>query len=620
MTEKNHHKHSEHKETHHVHERSHGYHYEHKKHVDTAVSGSNANVVVAPKVKIILNGKEVQCDSSRYLIDIAKEENIEIPRLCLHDRLERTANCRLCIVEIELNGKKRIMTSCSTKPTEGMIVNTHTPKVLEHRRINLELLLANHDLNCPTCPKNLKCDLQKYSSDMIITETRFNGARRITPVDNSSCSIRRDDNKCILCGRCIKMCNDIQTVNAIQQNFRGFNTIVTPPLGHTMKESACVNCGQCVIACPTGALTEKSDIQHVIDALNTPGKILIAQTAPSIRATLGECFGMTPGHNVTGKMVTALRMIGFHKVFDTNLGADITIVEEATEFIKRLQSGKIDDLPMITTCCPAWIKFGEQFYFDELNHMSTCRSPQAIMASLIKTYYANMIQKDSKDIVLVDIMPCTAKKFEISRPEFKDEADYVLTTVELAKLIKEMNIDFLNIENSDFDDPLGESTGAATIFGHTGGVMEAALRTVADFLGHKDFKNVEYESIRGMETLKEATVEIAGHTVNIAVAHTLGEARKIMDDIKAGKSKYHFIEIMACYGGCIGGGGQPSPCDSETLKKRVGALIKEDEHKEFRKSHKNPAVIKLYKEYLGEFGSERAHRLLHTSYYPQEYK
>jgi len=610
------HNHEGHKEEHHAHERTHGYHYEHIKH-----AGVNPlNAVESHPVKIILNGKEVQCSSDEYLIDIAKEQNIEIPRLCLHDRLERTANCRLCIVEIELNGKKRIMTSCSTKAAEGMIVSTHTPKVLEYRRINLELLLANHDLNCPVCPKNLNCDLQKYSSDMIITETRFNGARKKVPVDESSCSIRRDNNRCILCNRCIKMCNDVQTVNAIQQNFRGFNTLVTPPLGHNMKESACVNCGQCVIACPTGALTEKSDIQHVIDALNTPGKILIAQTAPSIRATLGECFGMNPGHNVTGRMVTALRMIGFNKVFDTNLGADITIVEEATEFIKRLKSGKSGNLPMITTCCPAWIKFGEQFYFSELNHMSTCRSPQAIMASLIKTYYAKMIQKDPKDIVLVDIMPCTAKKFEIGRPEFKGEADFVLTTVELAKLIKEMNIDFVNIENSDFDDPLGESSGAGAIFGHTGGVMEAALRTVADWMGHKDFKNIEYEKIRGMETLKEATIEISGHKINIAVVHTLGEARKLLEEIKKGKSKYHFIEIMACYGGCIGGGGQPRPCDAETLKKRVGALIKEDEKMEVRKSHKNPAVIKLYKEYLGEFGSEQAHKLLHTSYYPQEYK
>lgn len=568
-------------------------------------------------MKIEINGKEVTCNEEDYLIDIAKKENISIPYLCNHDRLEHTANCRLCIVEVELNGKKRIMTSCSTKPIEGMKIFTHTPKIFEYRRINLELLLANHDLNCPTCPANLNCKLQKYSGELLVKESRFNGARKQLPIDESSPSIRRDNNRCILCGRCIKMCGDVQTVHAIQQHHRGFNTVVEHAFNHNMAESSCVNCGQCVIACPTGALTEKSDIQYVIDALNSEGKLLIAQTAPSIRATLGECFGIPSGKNVTGKMVAALRRIGFHKVFDTDLGADITIIEEATEFIKRLNSKK--DLPMITTCCPAWIKFGEQFFYDELNHMSSCKSPQAILASLIKTYYADKIGVNSKDIILVDIMPCTAKKFEILRPEFVGDADYVLTTVELAKLIKQMNINFTELEDEDFDDPLGQSTGAGAIFGHTGGVMEAALRTVADFLGHKDFRNIEYKKIRGMETMKEATVEIAGHKINICVVHTLGEARKIMEQIKRGESPYHFVEIMACYGGCIGGGGQPK-YDEEILKKRVQALIKEDERKEIRKSHKNPTALKIYEDYLGEFGSEKAHKLLHTKYVRRNYK
>lgn len=569
------------------------------------------------KVKIELNGKEMHCDDEEYIIDIAKKEKIYIPHLCNHNRLEHTANCRLCIVEVDIGGKRRIMTSCSVKPQEGMKVFTHTPKIFEYRRINLELLLANHDLNCPICPANLNCKLQRYSGELMVKESRFNGSRRITPVDESSPSIRRDNNRCILCARCVKMCGDVQTVHAIQQHKRGFNTVVEHAFDHTMAESSCVNCGQCVIACPTGALTEKSDIQNVINALNTEGKLLIAQTAPSIRATLGECFGMPAGKNVTGKMVAALRKIGFHKVFDTDLGADITIIEEATEFIKRLKSKK--DLPMITTCCPAWIKFGEQFFFEELNHMSTCRSPQAILASLIKTYYAKKIGIDPKNIILVDVMPCTAKKFEILRPEFTGEADYVLTTVELAKLIKQMNIDFTSLEEEDFDHPLGESTGAGAIFGHTGGVMEAALRTVADFMGHKDFRSIEYTKIRGMETMKEATVEIAGHSVKICVVHTLGEARKIMEEIKRGESPYQFIEIMACYGGCIGGGGQPK-YDDEILKKRVEALIHEDEGKEIRKSHKNPTALKIYEEYLGEFGSEKAHELLHTTYSKKGYK
>lgn len=566
------------------------------------------------KIKITINGREIEAKHDEMIIDAAKRNGIEIPHFCKHDRLVRIGACRLCVVEVQ--GTQKLVASCCTPVKPGMVISTHSKRVLEARRINLELLLANHDLNCVTCVKNLNCKLQRYSEELMIKDIRFEGEKRIEAVDNSSVSIRRDNNKCILCEQCVRMCNDVQTVFAIGLQNRGFKTKVSPPFDMNMKESNCVNCGQCVIACPTGALTEKSDIQNVIDALSS-NKYLIAQTAPSIRATLGECFGMEPGTPVTGKMVTALREIGFKKVFDTDLGADICIIEEATEFLKRFKEKR--DLPMITTCCPAWIKFGEQFFYEELHHMSSCRSPQAILASLIKTYYAEKIKVNPKDIILVDIMPCTAKKFEVSRDEFKGEADYVLTTVELGKLLKQMNVDFENLPDSDFDNPLGESTGAGAIFGHTGGVMEAALRTAADWLSGKELPSIDYKNIRGMQTIKEAEIALDGQTIKICVVHTLGEARRLMEQIKQGKSPYHFIEIMACYGGCIGGGGQPAPCRMPILKKRTEALVKEDESKQIRKSHLNPSAVKLYKEYLGEFGSEQAHKLLHTHYYKKDF-
>ncbi len=566
-------------------------------------------------IKLKINDKEVKAKKGEFIIDIAERNGIDIPHFCYNERLERIGACRLCIVEIK--GMEKLQASCSTSAKERMEINTHSPRVLEARRMNMQLLLANHSLNCTICKENLLCKLQRYASDLMIEESIFETTQREDIIDNSNVSIRRDNNKCILCEQCVRVCNDIQTVYAIGLVNRGANTRVTPNFDHTMKESSCINCGQCVVACPSGALTEKSSIPNVINALNSK-KYLIVQTAPSIRATLGELFGMPPGTPVTGKMVTALKQIGFDKVFDTDLGADITIVEEANEFVKRVKGNGV--LPMITTCCPAWIKFGEQFYYEELNkNMSTCRSPQAIIASLVKTYYAKKIKKDPKDIILVDIMPCTAKKYEILRPEFEGEADFVLTTVELAKLLKQLNVDFVNLPESDFDAPLGVSTGAGDIFGHTGGVMEAALRTAADWLAKKDLKKIDYTKIRSMEEIKEAEIEIAGKKLKICVVHTMGAARKLLEQIKKGKSPYHFIEIMACYGGCIGGGGQPPPHNKETLAKRVKALIHVDEEKKIRKSHKNPAVIKLYKEYLGKPGSERAHKLLHTKYSKKTY-
>ncbi len=566
-------------------------------------------------IKLKINRKEVEAKDGEFIIDAAKRNGIDIPHFCYNERLERIGACRICVVEVK--GMDKLQASCCTQVRGGMEISTHSPRVLEARRMNMQLLLANHDLYCTICKENLMCKLQRYASELMIEDTPFESLHREDEVDNSSVSIRRDNNKCILCEQCVRVCNNVQTVYAIGMVNRGVKTRITPNFGHNMKESSCINCGQCVVACPTGALTEKSDIQGVINALNSD-KYLIVQTAPSIRATLGELFDIPAGTPVTGKMVTALRQIGFDKVFDTNIGADICIVEEANEFVGRVKNNGV--LPMITTCCPAWIKFGEQFYYEELNkNMSTCRSPQAIVASLIKTYYAKNIKKDPKDIVLVDIMPCTAKKYEVLRPEFKGETDFVLTTVELGKLLKQLNVDFVHLPDSEFDNPLGMSTGAADIFGHTGGVMEAALRTAADMLSGEDLKAIDYTKIRGMDEIKETEVEIAGKKIKICVVHTTGAARKLLEQIKKGKSPYHFIEIMACYGGCIGGGGQPPPNSKGVLKKRTQALINVDEAKKIRKSHKNPAVIKLYKEYLGKPGSERAHKLLHTKYSKKTY-
>jgi iron-only hydrogenase group A len=567
-------------------------------------------------VKITINDMEVEAQPSQKILEVAQKNGFRIPTFCFHERLRAIGSCRMCVVEVE--GAKNLQTACSTEIKEGMKIWTHTQRVIEARRVILELLLANHDLNCPTCRKNLNCVLQEYSQEFMIEKIRYEGAKRNYPKDESTVSLVRDPGKCILCERCIRVCKDVQTVYAIDHFNRGFFTGICSPFRHPLAESACINCGQCVVNCPTGALVEKSELGPVIESLrNKKGKLLVVQVAPSIRATLGECFGLPAGSFVTGKMVTALKRIGFDKVFDTDLCADMTIVEEATEFVKRFKNKS--DLPLITTCCPAWIKFGEEFYFDELHHMSTCMSPQAMMARLIRTYFAQKAGINPQDIVLIDIMPCTAKKYEIQRPEFKGDVDHVLTTVELGRLLKEFGVDFESLPDSAFDNPLGQASGAGVIFGRTGGVMEAALRTAADFLTGKDLAEIEYTKCRGMDYLKEAIIELAGKKIKIAVVHSIGAARKIMEQIKAKNCPYDFIEIMACYGGCVGGGGQPPLSSEKILQLRARALNCNDAALPFRKSHKNPTVQQIYKEFIGEFGSEQAHKLLHTKYYKKNY-
>lgn len=567
-------------------------------------------MVKEKKILVTLNGTDINAKEGETILDLCKNNNIDIPTLCHYERLSAIGACRLCVVEVE--GARNLLTACTTKITPNMKIKTHSPKILDARRTNLKLLLANHDLNCTTCKKNLDCKLQQYSKEFMIEENEYElSYKKNEQVDNSSVSIRRDNNKCILCERCVRVCNEIQTVYAIGLQNRGYKTHITPPANQDMNTSNCVNCGQCVIACPVGALTEKTDLEPVIEALNS-NKILIAQTAPSIRATLGEEFDIPKGTPVTGKMVSALKQIGFSKVFDTNLAADITIIEEATEFIKRFQ--KNENLPMITTCCPAWIKFAETFYFDQIKHLSSCKSPQAIMGSLVKTYFAKKMKINPKDIILVDIMPCTAKKYEIQRKQLAGDTDFVLTTVELAKLIKQFNINFNTLKDSEFDNPLGESTGAGAIFGRSGGVMEAALRTSADWLTNKNLKNIEYKQTQGNKTLKEATIKLNNQEIKIACVQTLGQARKIMEDIKENKSPYHFIEIMACLGGCIGGGGQPYQSSLTDIELRKKAIAKEDKNKKIRKSHQNKTVQKIYKEFFGNYGGKKAHELLHTTY------
>lgn len=573
-------------------------------------------------VKVTIDGISEEVPKDYTVLEAAHALNIHIPTLCYLKDINKIGACRVCLVEIE--GAKGLQASCVYPVSDGMVVRTNTAKVRKARKYNVELILSAHDRNCLTCVRNKNCELQTLAEELNINEIHFDGDNIHYPIDDLSPSIVRDPNKCVLCRRCIAVCNE-QTVYAIGINERGFRSVVSPVFGRSLNESPCINCGQCIISCPTGALKEKSSIEKVWAAINDPNMHVVVQTAPAVRAALGEEFGMPIGTLVTGKMAASLRRLGFDKVFDTDFGADLTIMEEGNELLSRLENN--GPLPLITSCSPGWVKFCEEYYPEFIENLSTCKSPHMMMGALLKTYYAQKSGIDPEKIFVVSVMPCTAKKYEIERPEMSiyglKTVDAVLTTRELARMIKEANINFNSLPDEDFDDPLGESTGAGVIFGVTGGVMEAALRTVADIVEGKDLEQIDYQEVRGLEGVRESTVSIDGKDIKIAIANGTGNARKLLDKIKAGQSFYHFIEIMGCPGGCINGGGQPivasrQKMDLDIKKLRAGALYQEDRQKTIRKSHKNPQIIKIYEEFLKEPLSERSHHLLHTEYERKE--
>ncbi|MHB8992100.1 MAG: NADH-dependent [FeFe] hydrogenase, group A6, partial [Chloroflexota bacterium] len=520
----------------------------------------------------------------------------------------------------EVKGARSLQAACAFPVADGLEVTTNSPRIREARRVNLELLLSNHPFECPTCARNRNCELRALASEYNISQIRFQGERKEYPIDDSSFSIVRDPNKCILCRRCVDVCNSLQAVGAIGPVNRGFDTVVAPAFDADLNSVACAMCGQCINRCPVGALYEKNAIDDVWAALADPNKHVVVQTAPAVRVALGEEFDMPAGTIVTGKMAAALRRLGFDAVFDTNFSADLTIMEEGYELIERITHGGV--LPQLSSCSPGWIKYVEHFYPDLLPNLSSCKSPQQMLGAIAKSYYAERSSIDPARIVSVSIMPCTAKKFEAERPEMHDsgfkDVDFVLTTREFARMIKEAGIDFASLPEEPFDSPLGAGTGAAVIFAATGGVMEAALRTAYEVLTNRELKSVDFEAVRGMEGIKEASVDVDGLAVKVAVAHGLSNAQALMDRVRAGEADYHFIEIMCCPGGCLGGGGQPIPTSPEIRKKRAEAIYQADRNLPWRKSHENPDVQQIYREFLGRPLSERSHHLLHTHYTPRE--
>lgn len=580
-------------------------------------------------VKITINEQVVDANPDETIMDVAFRIGLDIPNFCYDEKISRSGSCRMCVVEVE--GARTLIPSCSTKVKDGMKIKTHSQRVINSRKMTLQLLMANHP-SCLECNRNLSCNLQKYCEELMMNEQKFK-PNRDTKRD-SNVILTRDNKLCILCGKCVKYCDEVQSVHAIDFIRRGADTYIGCALDMPVDKSSCVGCGQCVLHCPTGALNETYEVEPVIKALNQSDKDhkkhVVVQVAPSVRVTVGELFGYEPGTIVTGKIISAFKKMGFDAVYDTDFGADLTIVEEANELIERLQGkAKNNALPMFTSCCPAWVKFAETYFPELTPNLSTCKSPQEMHAAIAKSHYAEKIGIKPEDIIMTSLMPCTAKKFEKARPEFSHngikDIDNVLTAREFGRLCKILAVDFRELPDSDFDPALGESSGAAALFGNTGGVMEAALRTAYETTTGKKLTKLEFDQIRGYNGIKTGSIIIGDKEVRFAVAHGLKNARVLAEQVRNGTSPYHFIEVMACPGGCIGGGGQPRPTSVDVIKRRISGIYQVDSMKPIRRSHENPSIQKLYSEFLGKPGSEKAHHLLHTSFitrdewfYPKE--